>query len=208
MSTILSATFDQIADGLAESGFAIAENFLTPGEIDSILQLDEFRNGLLQFKKAGIGKHSERQINEAIRGDFIQWIDKEKAPDSVNVYLNKLQGLIASLNRNLFLSLKDYEVHMTRYPAGSHYKRHLDQFKADDHRKLSVILYLNKDWKQEQGGQLRMYLPAGAKDILPQAGSFVCFRSDTVEHEVLPASRDRLSLTGWVLDQLAELRHL
>ena len=208
MSTILSATFDQIADGLADSGYAIAENFLTPGEIDSILQLDEFRNGLLQFKKAGIGKHGERQINETIRGDFIQWIDKENAPKPVNVYLSKLQGLIASLNRNLFLSLKDYEVHMTLYPAGSYYKRHLDQFKADDHRKLSVILYLNEDWKDEQGGQLRMHLSEGAKDILPQAGRLVCFRSDAIEHEVLPASRDRLSMTGWVLDQLAELRHL
>ena len=208
MSTILSASFNQIADDLAESGYAVSEGFLTSQEIDSILRLDEFEEGLLHFRKAGIGKQQEKQINESIRGDFIQWIDKVNASQPIKVYLDMVQSLIATLNQSLFLSLKDYEVHMTIYPAGSFYKRHLDQFKADDHRKLSIILYLNINWKKEQGGQLRMHLPSGSKDIFPEAGRLVCFRSDTIEHEVLPASRDRLSLTGWILDQLVDLRHL
>lgn len=208
MSTILSASFNQIADDLAEYGYAVSEGFLTAQEIDSILGLDEFKEGLLHFKKAGIGKQQEKQINESIRGDFIQWIDKVNASQPIKVYLDMVQSLIATLNQSLFLSLKDYEVHMTIYPAGSFYKRHLDQFKADDHRKLSIILYLNINWKKEQGGQLRMHLPSGSKDIFPEAGRLVCFRSDTIEHEVLPASRDRLSLTGWILDQLVDLRHL
>jgi SM-20-related protein len=97
---------------------------------------------------------------------------------------------------------------MTVYPEGSFYKRHLDQFKKDDHRKLSVILYLNADWKDEQGGQLRMHLPDGPKDFLPLAGRLVIFRSDEIEHEVLPATRERLSITGWVLDRLAGLKHI
>ncbi len=208
MSKIISTSFDQIADDLAESGYAVVERFLTSQEVDAIVQLDEFKQGLLHFRRAGIGQQQERQINESIRGDFIQWIDKENAPEPVKVYINKVQTLITSLNQNLFLSLKDYEVHMTIYPAGSFYKRHLDQFKADDHRKLSIILYLNVDWKEGKGGQLRMHLPQGAKDIFPEAGRLVCFRSDRIEHEVLPASRERLSLTGWILDQLADLRHL
>ena len=208
MSKIISTSFDQIADDLAESGYAVVERFLTSQEVDAIVQLDEFKQGLLHFRRAGIGQQQERQINESIRGDFIQWIDKENAPGPVKVYVNKVQTLITSLNQNLFLSLKDYEVHMTIYPAGSFYKRHLDQFKADDHRKLSLILYLNVDWKEGKGGQLRMHLPQGAKDIFPEAGRLVCFRSDRIEHEVLPASRERLSLTGWILDQLADLRHL
>lgn len=208
MSIIPSASFDPIADGIAESGYAVAEGFLTSEQVDSILQLDEFKEGLLHFRKAGIGKPQQKQINETIRGDFIRWIDRVNASEPINVYLNKVQELISFLNQSLFLSLKDYEVHMTIYPAGSFYKKHLDQFKADDHRKLSLILYLNKDWKDGEGGQLRMHLPNGTKDILPLAGRLVCFRSDRIEHEVLPASRERLSLTGWILDQLADLRHL
>jgi SM-20-related protein len=117
-------------------------------------------------------------------------------------YLNKLKQLIASVNQNLFLSLKDCEVHQTIYPIGSFYRRHLDQFKKDDHRKLSVICYLNKNWKTSDGGELRLHLDNLAKDILPVAGRMVCFRSDLLEHEVLPATRERLSLTGWLVDQL------
>ena len=126
----------------------------------------------------------------------------------LKVYLERLMNLIQFLNENLFLSLKDYEVHLTIYPEGSFYKKHLDQFNRDDHRKLSVICYLNKDWKESYGGQLRMHLSEKALDFLPLAGRIICFRSDQIEHEVLPATRPRLSLTGWILDQYAELKHL
>jgi SM-20-related protein len=208
MNTTLIDKLNSIADGLAENGFAIADDFLSPAEVQSILQLDEFRNGLLQFKKAGIGKLQDRQINEAIRGDYIHWVDRTLAQPPLLTYLTKLNELISFVNQNLFLSLKDYEVHMTIYPQGSYYKRHLDQFKKDDHRKLSVICYLNENWKEEEGGQLRIYLPEKPIDVLPLAGRLVCFRSDLLEHEVLPATRPRLSLTGWILDQHAGLRHL
>ena len=208
MNSSLIEKLNSMADGLAEHGYAIVEDFLSTTEVQSILELDEFKNGMLQFKKAGIGKLQEKQINEAIRGDYIQWVDRTTALPPLHAYLNKLHELITFVNQNLFLSLKDYEVHMTIYPTGSYYKRHLDQFKKDDHRKLSVICYLNENWKEEDGGQLRIYSSDKAIDVLPQAGRLVCFRSDQLEHEVLPATRPRLSLTGWILDQHAELRHL
>lgn len=208
MNSTLIDKLNLVADGLAENGFAIIDDFLSSQEVQSILQLDEFKNGLLQFKKAGIGKPQDKQINEAIRGDYIQWVDRTSAQPSIQAYLTKLNALISFVNQALFLSLKDYEVHMTIYPPGSYYKRHLDQFKKDDHRKLSVICYLNENWKEEEGGQLRIYLPEKNMDVLPIAGRLVCFRSDQLEHEVLAATRPRLSLTGWILDQHVELRHL
>lgn len=204
----MNSNFDAIADGLAENGYAVIENFLAPEEVNEILLLDEFKNGINQFKKASIGKKQDIQINEAIRGDYIHWLDKNTASPPVLIYLNRLQELIQFLNQSLFLSLKDYEVHMTVYPAGSFYKRHLDQFKTDDHRKLSVICYLNNNWLEKHGGQLRMHLPEGSTDVLPLAGRLVCFRSDQIEHEVLPATKERLSITGWILDQLSDMRHL
>jgi SM-20-related protein len=194
-----------LVDGIATDGFSVVDDFLSHEETDSILQLDEFKNSLLQFKKAGIGNTINKQINEGIRGDYIEWIDRATAPDPVLNYLSKLKELITSVNQGLFLSLKDYEVHMTNYPTGSFYKRHLDQFKKDDHRKLSVICYLNKDWKEEEGGQLRIYHSDREFDVLPVAGRLVCFRSDLLEHEVLPATRPRLSITGWMLDQYLDL---
>jgi SM-20-related protein len=204
----MTTVFDSIADGLAENGYAVADQFLSQSEVDNILDMEVFKRGVEQFKKAGIGKNSGLQINEAIRGDYIQWLDKTSAPPPAKIYLDRVQDLVQFLNQALFLSMKDFEVHMTVYPVGSFYKRHIDQFKKDDHRKLSVICYLNNDWKEEHGGQLKMYLGEGSHEVLPIAGRLVCFRSDQIEHEVLPATRERLSLTGWVLDQHADLRHL
>jgi SM-20-related protein len=202
------AVFDSIADDLAEHGYAVADQFLSQPEVEAIVSLEHFKNATEHFKKAGIGKSNSIQINEAIRGDYIHWLDKNAVASPAKTYLTRLDELVHFLNQSLFLSLKDYEVHMTVYPPGAYYKRHLDQFKQDDHRKLSVICYLNLDWKEEHGGQLRMYLPDGNRDFLPLAGRLVCFRSDQIEHEVLPATRERLSLTGWILDQLADLKHL
>jgi SM-20-related protein len=204
----LQNQFDTIADGLADKGYAIIDHFLSADEVHCILQLDDFKNALLHFKQAGIGKSMGKQINEGIRGDYIQWIDKESAAPEIKIYLNRLRELISFINQSLFLSLKDFEVHKTIYPAGTFYKRHLDQFRKDDHRKLSVICYLNEEWNDKQGGQLRMYLPDDVRDVFPTAGKLVCFRSDQIEHEVLPATRERMSLTGWTLDQLNELKGL
>ena len=204
----MNSVFDRVADGLADHGYAVIDQFLSQQEVDAILLMEEFQSEGTGFKKAGVGNSKSLQIQEAVRGDLIQWLDKKNSPASVQTYLNRLDELVLFLNQALFLSLKDVEAHMTIYPAGSFYKRHLDQFKQDDHRKLSVICYLNNDWNEEHGGQLRMYLPDRSLDVLPTAGRLVIFRSDQIEHEVLPATRSRLSITGWVLDQLSDLKHL
>jgi SM-20-related protein len=198
----MNPVFDAIADGLAEEGYAVADHFLNDGEVRAILQSGDFHDSIQRFKKAGIGKSQNSQINEAIRGDYIQWLDRNTASPAVNVYLNRLNELREFLNRALFLSLKDQEVHLTVYPVGTFYKRHLDQFKKDDHRKLSVICYLNENWNEENGGQLRLHLPSGEKDVYPIAGRLVVMRSDQIEHEVVAANRERLSITGWVLDEV------
>lgn len=201
MDEALRSKFDAIADGLAADGIAVVDEFLGMEEVKSITEEDEFKNGLLRFKKAGIGQAQDRQIVESVRGDYIQWIDPMTASSQVQKYLSLLSELRVYLNQSLFLSLKDAEVHKTIYPVGSFYKRHLDQFKKDDHRKLSVICYLNDAWQENEGGQLRVYFSNRQEDFFPMAGRLVCFRSDLLEHEVLPATRSRMSLTGWLLDQ-------
>lgn len=201
-----SIVFEQIVDDLAEKGFSVTDSFLDNNEINAILSVDEFKNRMLHFKKAGIGNSASLKINESVRGDYISWIDTKKAHLSISVYVNRLNALQVYLNKTLFLSLKDIELHLTSYPVGSYYRRHVDQFKQQDHRKISVILYLNRDWRSEQGGQLRVYSQSNEIDIFPVAGKLVCMRSDLIEHEVLPASRERLSVTGWMLDQLIDIK--
>jgi SM-20-related protein len=62
-----------------------------------------------------------------------------------------------------------------------------------------VILYLNEDWRRDDGGLLRFWPEENAEalDIVPVGGTLVTFLSDRFWHEVLPARRERLSLTGW-----------
>jgi SM-20-related protein len=197
--------YELIANALADEGYAIIDDFLTGPEVIDILELDAFSGHTQTFKKAGTGKQQQLQINEAIRGDYIKWLDKNTAAPPLKKYLGKLFELAEFLNQSLFLSIKDQEVHLAIYPPGTFYKRHLDQFKKDDHRILSAICYLNKDWQESDGGNLRLYTNTGSIDVAPLAGRLVCFRSDMLEHEVLPATRNRLSLTGWLLDQYQDV---
>jgi SM-20-related protein len=193
--------FEMVADGLADRGFAVIDNFLSPQEVNQILLEGAFQS-TGEMKRAGVGKSGAHLVNESIRGDYIKWIDEQAAGDPIKTYLHRMKQLMQHLNRALYLSLKDLEAHMTVYPTGSFYKRHIDQFRADDHRKLSAICYLNESWTVDDGGQLRMHLPSGQEDILPIAGRLVCFRSDQIEHEVLPGKKERRSLTAWFVDRV------
>ena len=199
--------FENIADNLAEKGFCVTNDFLSQQEVLAIRSLPIVSGNISELKKAGIGKET-RQINEGIRGDYISWIDPGTAPEAIVLYLERITALRQFLNEALFLGLKDFEVHIARYPAGAGYKRHLDQFHKDDHRRISVICYLNENWSESEGGQLRIYEKETITDVLPISGRLVCFRSEMLEHEVLPSTRERVSITGWMLDQIGDLRHL
>ncbi|MEY2632361.1 MAG: hypothetical protein RIR00_1015, partial [Pseudomonadota bacterium] len=144
------------------------------------------------------GEHQARQTE--IRSDLIAWLEPEQAPAPLAAYLGHLESLRQEANRALWLGLFDYEIHAALYPDGAHYGRHLDRFRDDDARTLTAILYLNDDWTEADGGLLRFY-PQGLEgptvEVLPKRGTFVSFLSADYWHEVLPARRPRLALTGW-----------
>lgn len=105
------------------------------------------------------------------------------------------------LNRHFYLSLKRHEFHFARYDAGYGYSTHLDQHQGQPHRQISLILYLNPQWGEEDGGELCMFC---LKDhsvetgrIRPRHNRLVLFRSGLIPHAVLPCTRPRWSLTGW-----------
>jgi SM-20-related protein len=85
------------------------------------------------------------------------------------------------------------------YPEGTFYKRHLDVFKNDTKRKLSIVCYLNdENWQPEFGGELVIYKPEEDIKIYPLKGRVVIFESQILEHEVKPVYRKRFSITGWL----------
>lgn len=196
-------SFSQIIDDIAERGWSVQPHFF---EDDYLKSLSEevrvfWREG--GFREARIGTKIAQQIRPEIRSDFIYWLEPENLTDLQRIYWDRIDNLRLSLNRELYLGLQSFEAHFAVYPPGSFYKKHIDQFRSVQYRLISCILYLNFSWKESDGGQLRIYLDSkdesvGYTEVYPEAGTFVCFRSDTVYHEVLPGSRERFSLTGWL----------
>lgn len=206
--------FELAAISLADHGFSLVTDFLSETEVLQLLNVLQQRIDAGEFKKAGIGAGADFQVDNSVRGDYIRWIDRNDARMATTALLGRVDELMQTINRVCFLGLKDYETHFAYYPVGTFYQRHLDQFKADDHRRISFVLYLNTDWQPSDGGQLRLFLPneeTGIEevvDIEPRAGHLVIFRSDIMEHEVLPVTKERYSVTGWMLDQIHQLSFL
>lgn len=149
------------------------------------------------MRLAGVGRGSAQALRPTIRGDQIAWL-KNGQSVACDSYLHIMENLREALNRTLFLGLEEYESHFAFYSPGASYHRHKDRFQDDDRRTVSVVIYLNPDWLQEQGGALRLH-PEGldTQDIAPIAGRLVLFLSAQIVHEVLPATRDRMSIAGW-----------
>ena len=96
------------------------------------------------------------------------------------------------------LGLFSFEGHYAIYPPGGGYARHKDRFRDDDARVLSCVAYLNDEWRACDGGALRIHRDAAPPlDVLPRGGTLVAFLSERFDHEVLPAARERCSVTGW-----------
>lgn len=190
----------QLINGIADQGYAILDGFLPSSTITQLAEEAKKLHARGQTRRAATGKkHAEKPDN--IRGDFIHWVDDTCPSATQQEYLQHMEILRTELNRNFFLGLFDLEAHYAIYPPGASYRKHIDQFQGDNKRQVSCILYLNKDWQADEGGQLRLYLDESEApqhvDIQPEGGRMVAFLSSRFWHEVLPATRERMSLTGW-----------
>lgn len=193
--------YEQISETVASHGYAIVPDFVPAADVE---QLAEEARGLREaglMRRAGIGRGAELSLNDSLRGDFIHWLDTDDGSPARRGYLARLETLRQAINRTLYLGLFDFEGHFAIYPPGAFYRKHLDQFQYDSRRTLTCILYLNQNWQEKDGGKLRIYLDengAGkALDVPPLGGTLVTFLSSRFWHEVLPARRERASITGW-----------
>ncbi|UUD62490.1 2OG-Fe(II) oxygenase [Pseudomonas seleniipraecipitans] len=198
MTTDLSdSLLSRIIDDLAEFGWSLQTQFAPLSLTRQLAEECRQRISLGTLAPAGTGRGNAVAVREGTRGDHIQWLEAGQSP-ACDGYLQLLDELRVAINQSLYLGLVDYESHFAFYPPGAFYLKHLDRFLDDDRRAVSAVLYLNEDWQADEGGMLRLYLADGqVRDVLPEAGALVVFLSSDVPHEVLPATRDRLSLTGW-----------
>ena len=193
---------DAIADALAATGFAIAPDFVSRDDASALRGEALRRRAGGEFHAARVGRADSLLRDAAIRSDAICWLDADAASAPERALLARFDALRLALNRALFLGLAELEAHYACYAPGAGYARHLDRFRDDDARAISLVLYLNPHWRDEDGGALRLYSSAEAREpvleVAPRGGTLVALRSETIAHEVLAARAERFSVAGWL----------
>ncbi|MDX2190569.1 MAG: 2OG-Fe(II) oxygenase [Bacteroidota bacterium] len=194
----MNNSFDDIIQGLMKDGYYVNDHFLSDEMTAQLREnaIELHNHG--QFKNAAIGKKNSEMIIENVRNDQIHWLSDSSNNPFETAFLNIINELIIYLNRQAYLGIRSKELHYAIYTPGAFYNKHLDAFQKENKRIVSIVCYLNKHWGAFMGGQLRMYLPENQIDIEPLGGRMVCFLSEEIPHEVLPATQNRYSVTGWL----------
>ncbi|RZJ47348.1 MAG: 2OG-Fe(II) oxygenase, partial [Flavobacterium sp.] len=181
----MSKIFDCLIDSYIEDKVGIAENFLS---ISLAAHLKDNLNHLFQNNEllnAGIGNSKIATQNKLVRSDVIYWLDRKHNNQYENEFFDLMDEFVIHLNSTCYTGITGYEFHYTLYQPGTFYKKHIDQFQNNGSRQYSLIMYLNTDWKFEDGGELCIYQNDLPQNISPNNGKGVFFRSADLAHEVL-----------------------
>jgi SM-20-related protein len=199
---------DADADHLAADGYVIMDDLLGHEGAQAIrAELQQLLDDGA-FRAARVGHGAQVQQAAGIRSDRICWFNTGRDGDTdsddgvvpgpaVRRYLEALDVLRVGIARACFLSLGHVELHAACYEPGTRYAPHVDTFRDDRRRVISVCYYLNDDWQPEHGGCLRLHTNP-PRDVEPRADRLVIFQSGTMLHEVLPVHHRRFSTTGWM----------
>jgi SM-20-related protein len=194
----LQTAFDTLIDSYIEDKVGIAENFLSnllAGNLkDNLYKLLANK----QFQPAGTGNEKIVLHDKLYRSDLIYWLDRKHNDPFENEFFDLIDEFVAYLNSTCYTGITGYEFHYALYPEGSFYKKHLDQFRSNPSRQYSMITYLNTEWSEGDGGELRIHHAERTQNISPVSGKSIFFKSSELEHEVLLTNKVRLSITGWL----------
>lgn len=194
----------RVIDGLAGDGYVVVPRFFSAVLVRALRAEARMQDQLGGFQGAGVGRrHQHIQNDFAVRRDRTRWLDGSTPAQCQ--FLQQLELLRRDINRALFLGLFDLESHFAIYSQGDFYKHHLDAFSGSSFsnkaRVVSVVVYLNSVRQKDDGGRLRIWPRPDAidsvLDVVPRAGTLVCFLSEQIPHEVLAAKRERFSIAGW-----------
>ena len=195
---LLQKIFNTLIDSFIADKVGITENFLN---LSLAAHLKENLAALYKSKmllSAGTGNEALVSHDKLVRSDKIFWLDRIHKDQWENDFFDLMDSFVHYLNSTCYTGITGYEFHYALYERGSYYKRHLDQFRTDGSRKYSMIMYLNADWQQEDGGELCIYQNGNEQHISPLSGKSVFFKSSELEHEVLLTNKPRMSITGWL----------
>jgi SM-20-related protein len=180
----------------------VVPGFLARERVSALRDEGVRRRAAGEFHAATTGRAGSTEQGTSVRGDSICWIGGRASSAPESALFDRLRSLSIALNGSLFLGIAEVEAHYACYPPGAGYLRHVDRFRDDAARVISLVLYLNDDWHDGDGGALRIYATHDAQesacDLAPRGGTLVAMRSEAIPHEVLPAIAERWSIAGWL----------
>eukprot|EP01113_Clastostelium_recurvatum_P001559 TRINITY_DN10636_c0_g1_i3.p1 TRINITY_DN10636_c0_g1~~TRINITY_DN10636_c0_g1_i3.p1 ORF type:complete len:216 (+),score=45.24 TRINITY_DN10636_c0_g1_i3:48-650(+) len=184
---------------------------------------------------AGMNRGGDKWAAESVRGDSITWLartDGEANSTNITPYhnitkvLDSMEKLKDDLDRACSFSSSRSSTQLARYPPGGRYVRHKDAYvSSTPSRRVTILYYPNDQWKEGDGGELRIYkqappssssshsctkyylehvaeghLPSGEAyvDCAPISDRVVIFQSALIDHEVLCSHATRYALTMWL----------
>lgn len=194
----MQAIFDTLINSFIANDVGVAENFLSVALSGFLKQnlIGLYNGGQLQ--NAGTGNATLVLHNKMVRSDKIYWLDPAHHNLHEDNFFAQMDRFILYLNATCYTGITGYEFHYTLYEKGSFYKAHLDQFANNTSRAFSMIMYLNNNWQQADGGELCIHHTKSLQYIAPVSGKCVFFKSSALLHEVLVTQQPRLSITGWL----------
>ncbi len=187
---------DRVIATLVNQDYCIEPGFFDTALTDALYRELKQRLENRQLKQARIGKGKQLSRMVDIRGDALHWIDGETAVQ--RRFMAIMGEYRQRLNHDLFLGLNELEAHFAHFPPGSGYQKHLDSFKNNNLRRITIVAYLNPDWGEADGGKLQIF--DGDKivrEVCPLVGSLVTFVSEKILHQVAITRKERLSIAGW-----------
>lgn len=194
----MQSIFESLVNSFLENKVGIAENFLSKVLSDHLKENILLLHSEKHLRDAGIGNSANLIQDKLIRSDMIYWLDRKHNDIYENSFFDLMDRFVKYLNYTCYAGITGYEFHYALYEKGSFYKRHLDQFRDNKSRAYSMIMYLNDNWQESDGGELCIYHANHSQIISPVNGKCVFFKSSELEHEVLLNHQARLSITGWL----------
>ena len=181
----------------------------------------------LSLGHAYLNNNSHTGDGTVIRGDISVFIPRDKRSKVsfeedhplLHEFIRSIESTVCdNLSRNFEFNADMTSVQLARYPGDgqSGYHRHCDSgptcqghdvntslSNGSNGRILTFVYYLTPHhWDAElDGGALRMYTSAdnNSFDITPYSDRLVVFRSEHVEHQVMPSlRRERIAITVWI----------
>lgn len=200
----------QFALDLNKSKYAVLDDFLDSIQVSSLLyelEAEEDEGEYDEDFEEDGGDESVLEVSystktqRAMRKNKIFWQEDDFGED-VDHLQQKLLSLVRQLNSSHGFSYKLIEARLGIYEPGELIRKS-DEVEAGTkkYNTVSFVIYLNSDWDEEDGGQLRLFLAKdSAEEIDPVAGRLV-FVGDDLDYEISEVNRRRLGVTGVLLDR-------